>query len=195
MNYNQGKNHPKFVDLEGKVFGELTVLEYVQVPEKYQKVWKWKCRCSCGNYTLTRTKEFLKENPVQSCASCGRKRMGKTNILPDHASIKNRVFRRYKKGASKRGYTFELAFEDVMRLIQGNCHYCDNPPEEMTSDQECNFTNVPFKRNGIDRKYNSIGYEITNVVSCCAECNKAKLDMDYDQFIALINRCYKHLNK
>jgi hypothetical protein len=193
MNYNQGKNHPKFVDLTGRQFGELKILDYVLVQEGKQTVWKWKCVCSCGEYTNTRTKDFLKQKPVQSCARCGRKRMGKTNTLTDNLSLKNRLFRRYKRGASNRGYSFKLDFGQVMEITSQNCHYCNQEPQEFESDSSQNKTSVPFLRNGIDRKDNTLGYEEDNVLPCCRICNRMKMDLPYSQFIEFISKCYHHL--
>jgi len=178
MNYNQGKDHPKFIDLTGKTFGQLTILEYVKVPEKTQDVWKWKCKCSCGEFTFTRTKEFLKANPVQSCRACGIKRMSKNRVLPDNLSQKNRTYRIYKRGATNRGYSFDLTFEQVTQLTNQPCHYCDL---------------LSSPRNGIDRVDNTKGYSIDNVVPCCSVCNRAKMEMSYEDFLAFIHRVYNNL--
>jgi len=195
MSYNNGKSHPRFIELTGKQFGKLKILDYIQVKEKRGLVWKWKCLCECGNYTYTRTKEFLKEKPVQSCASCGRKRMGKTNILPENQSLKNRVYRTYQKGAINRGYKFDLDFQQVMDLISKNCYYCDSPPEELIGEKNQNLTNIPFLRNGIDRKDNKLGYITENVVTCCKLCNRIKMDLDYNLFLQHITKIYSKINK
>lgn len=184
MNYNQGKNHPRFKDLTNKKFGELTLLEYVLVEEKTQNVWKWKSKCSCGIVTYTRTKDFLKENPVQSCKKCGIKRMAKSRILSDNLSLKNRLFRVYKRGAKNRKYSFNLTFEQFLFIISQNCHYCNASP-----------IGDSFLRNGVDRLNNKMGYELKNVVPCCSICNKMKMDLDYKVFLSQISKCYKNLNK
>jgi len=43
--------HKSFIDLEGKTFGRLTVLEYAGVrwPEKRDKGHIWRVKCKCGN--------------------------------------------------------------------------------------------------------------------------------------------------
>lgn len=50
---------PKQYDLQGKVFGRLTVVE--RLPQG-----KWKCRCECGNEHIVRTKHLL-HNKIKSC--------------------------------------------------------------------------------------------------------------------------------
>ena len=58
----------RYTDLKGKVFGRLTVLEYIGI--KYDSA-NWKCGCRCGWYTeatigdLNRTKR-----PKRSCGKC-----------------------------------------------------------------------------------------------------------------------------
>lgn len=186
----------KNLDLVGQVFGALTVLEKVEVRNKNQKVTVYRCACTCGEVAYVRPDKFFhKQKPTKSCKKCGVVRMAAGRILPDHMSIKKRVFRHYKYGAKTRNYSFTLNFTEFLKLINSNCHYCGKEPEELDGDKQDNFTGYPFKRNGIDRKCNSIGYEINNVVPCCAQCNRAKLDMDYIDFIDLIHRCYNHLGK
>lgn len=54
---------PKFLDLTGKRFGKLTVIERAET--KYGKT-RWKCLCDCGNYTYTITHR-LTSGATQSC--------------------------------------------------------------------------------------------------------------------------------
>ena len=35
---------------------------------------------------------------------------------------------------------------------------------------------------------NNDGYNLENCVSCCEDCNKAKRNLSYDQFLDLIKR-------
>lgn len=192
---NQGANHPKFVDLKGKIFGKLTIVEYYPKQDKNKITWYWKCLCECGNYTYTRTKEFTKEKPVQSCRSCGHKRMGKSNVLPNYQSLKNRLYKNYKHNAIKRNYEFNLTKEEMLNLFSKNCHYCGQEPIEMKGDMSGNYTEIPFKRNGIDRIDNSKGYTIGNVISCCRNCNIAKSTMSYPKYINFIIKSYNNLIK
>jgi hypothetical protein len=61
----------RFNNLEGKVFGRLTVCKYY---EKCKKDHKWICKCACGNYQV-KTSGNLKakdKNPKQ-CWECTKK--------------------------------------------------------------------------------------------------------------------------
>ena len=68
-----------------------------------------------------------------------------------------------KRLASRRRKTFNISYEDFVKLIDMPCYYCRN---ELGKKSETG--------SGLDRLDNSIGYEIGNVVSCCAFCNWLK---------------------
>jgi len=73
---------------------------------------------------------------------------------------------RYKYGANKRGYEFQITKEEFSSIISMKCHYCGT----------CDSI-------GIDRKDNSVGYKMTNCLPCCFSCNKFKRSMSYEYFI------------
>ena len=55
---------------------------------------------------------------------------------------------------------------------------------------------MPTETNGIDRFDNQFGYESTNSVPCCEQCNKIKRDLSGQDFLNLINTYYqKHFSK
>ena len=54
---------PKLIDLTGKVFDKLTVLE--KAPSRARHVY-WKCKCECGNI-IEVSSESLKRNIPHNC--------------------------------------------------------------------------------------------------------------------------------
>jgi len=46
--------------------------------------------------------------------------------------------------------------------------------------------------NGIDRVDSSIGYEMKNCVTACADCNKLKSNRPLGEFLELVRRIYVH---
>ena len=66
--------HPSFVDLTGKRFGKLVVLERVaDTPTKSgKKLVTWKCRCDCGNVCNIRSSN-LKIGNTKSCGCLAMK--------------------------------------------------------------------------------------------------------------------------
>lgn len=54
---------PKFIDLSGKRYGKLVVLERAENRGKHTM---WKCKCDCGNYTIAGAYE-IKNGTTKSC--------------------------------------------------------------------------------------------------------------------------------
>ncbi len=193
--YNSGKNHPKFINLTGKQFGELTIIDYVYRKSKKDTIrWVWECKCSCGNICYVRTTKFTKPNPQASCKRCSDFKFSNAHILPEYGSIKNRIYRRYKYGANARSYEFKLTFDEFNKLISQNCYYCNAEPKPYLEDKFYYNNLEPLKRNGIDRLNNNIGYIQNNVVPCCNICNKLKMDLSIDDFYKWIHKLYHNLN-
>lgn len=75
----------------------------------------------------------------------------------------------FKRAALLRQKTFNITYEQFANLIGAACYYCNN---ELGKKVETG--------SGLDRLDNNIGYEITNVVSCCTFCNKLKSNLFSD---------------
>ena len=86
----------------------------------------------------------------------------------------NVLFKTYQKGAIKRGLSFELDKQTFAFLVHQPCYYCGRTELR------------PHILNGIDRSDNTQGYTVANCLSCCMECNRMKMAMSKDNFIALI---------
>jgi len=67
-NYNSRRNYGKLkVDYTGKVFGRLTVLEYLLEHDiDGENIPKWKCLCTCGEFCYLATANIKRER-VLSC--------------------------------------------------------------------------------------------------------------------------------
>lgn len=189
---NSGKNHPRFKDLTGLRFGQLVCKDYVRHPsytEKEQR-WVWKCVCDCGETCFVRTAKLTKEKPQQSCKKCSDLKAASRKVLDDFLSLRNRLYSRYKKGAIERGYSFEITFEDMETIIYKNCFYCNQEPQNHPSDDRYKNGKGIFKRNGIDRRDNTIGYTLENCVPCCSQCNTMKMDTSLPDFLLKIQQIY-----
>jgi hypothetical protein len=92
------------------------------------------------------------------------------------------VFGVYVRTARKRGIDFNLELTDVANAVDRPCIYCGRIG--------VNCWRSKRKYNGIDRVDNTRGYTIDNVVTACADCNRAKSDMGLDQFKSWIARVY-----
>lgn len=98
----------------------------------------------------------------------------------------------YKAKCKIKKWNFELSKEEFKNLVLNNCHYCNQEPNQFRMDRAKNKRTIDtaFLMNGIDRLDSNIGYNINNVVSCCEDCNKAKRNLSYEQFLELIKRIY-----
>ena len=75
-----------FIDLTGKTFNRLTVIEKA---EKRGKEWYWKCECSCGNEKIV-CGSSLRHNRIKSCG-CLKK---ETDKQPK-GNVKNEIGNKY----------------------------------------------------------------------------------------------------
>lgn len=64
----------KTVDLVGKKFGSLTVLNYEYSTKGGKRIWR--CRCDCGNESLVQTSN-LTTGHTKHCQKCGYKELAK----------------------------------------------------------------------------------------------------------------------
>lgn len=83
------------------------------------------------------------------------------------------IFDRIGRSAKQRGLSFNMTLDEFSIFFWGKpCFYCGDS----------------FDTIGLDRVDSSIGYEVSNVVSCCARCNKAKHAMSQVEFLALCRK-------
>jgi len=93
-----------------------------------------------------------------------------------HKTIEGKMTE-YKYAAKKRDLPFKLTKDDFQSFWQKPCYYCGTTINTI----------------GIDRLEAEQGYIKENCVSCCYTCNKAKSDMNIDEFIAWIKKAYLNL--
>ncbi len=132
---------------------------------KYRKLRK--------KYRQTETYKQIKRDYYQN---------NKEKILSENANwrqtFKGRLLS-YKRAAKKRNIEWLLS-EDEFKSFWGiNCSYC----------------NCDIKTIGIDRIENEKPYTIDNCQSCCSTCNSMKMDLSEDEFINIIKKILRHLNK
>lgn len=70
-----------------------------------------------------------------------------------------------------------ITFEDYCSLLNGCdwlCSYCSGSLRELSG-------------HSLDRIDNLRGYHLDNVVPCCWECNHKRRDLDFDEWLAILN--------
>jgi len=102
-------------------------------------------------------------------------------------AMRNQLYHNYRQGAEKRELEFNLTLEEFTVLTSSNCFYCDEKP---TNNYSRKGRNGAYIYSGIDRKDNDKGYFLDNCVACCWECNHAKGNRSYDEFINWLRRIF-----
>ena len=156
-------------------------------------------QCDCG-----RERVFWKKSAVKHQRSCGCG-IDSFGLTGKQRRSWNLRLQGYLSGAKKRGYTWELSFQDFVRIASQPCTFCGTPAKEW----EC-FSNAPsirkdspqadselykIKISGVDRLDNSLGYTISNSVPCCVYCNRAKSDLSFKEFEEHVGRMYQWLSQ
>jgi hypothetical protein len=117
------------------------------------------------------------------------KRIGKTGRVKVPCSSRNAIYDQYRYGAKTRNLVWRISENLFDTLTQGRCHYCGCLPANQY--RAAGGARDPFIYNGIDRKDNRKGYVPTNSVSCCKQCNMAKRDLPYKDFVLWLDRIKK----
>lgn len=172
----------------GDVFGSLTVDRFELKGKNKTLVAK----CSCGN-----EKVFWKTSAIKQQISCGC-RSDLTGFTGKQRRSWNLRLQGYKNGAKKRGFVWELSFQDFVDISSKNCYYCNIEPQiwDCVSNAPSIQKDSPMSvwkdyliyLNGIDRFDTTKGYTKDNCVPCCTYCNRAKSDMSFKDFKDHIER-------
>lgn len=165
----------------GDTYGRLVVVEHHHTDSHYRKFWV--CRCSCGGSVITHSGS-LRSGNTRSCG-CLAKEVSARKRKPDNGGEVTAVILGYKRHAERRGFVWNLSRDQVRGMLATPCHYCGTEPKNKKVTKN---SDKPFLYNGIDRVDNSLGYETSNVVPCCAVCNRAKGALTTQEFHAWIKR-------
>ena len=106
------------------------------------------------------------------CAVCRNER----RKTWDESSRSNpdRIFKKYKRCARKRGLDFDISEKDFYSFKDSSCHYCGSKLNQIR----------------LDRVDNNAGYNIDNVVSCCTLCNFFKHTLGKKEFLEHVDKIY-----
>lgn len=99
----------------------------------------------------------------------------------------NRLLSQYKSGAKKRGHDFNLTLGDIRELTQQQCTFCGR-----WDSNTINVGGIGVPYMGIDRKDSKIGYERSNCIPCCKQCNSLKGAVGWVRWADFINRIAEH---
>jgi len=169
------------VDLKGKKFGKLTVIERFGSGRREGVFWL--CKCACGKEKIINGRS-LRNGNTKSCGCL----LGNYNRLNPGLSNMRKTIINYKNSAKKRGFEYKLTEEQFHKITQKDCFYCGAKPNNKSKHKGRNGI---YLYNGIDRVDNTKGYIIGNAVPCCKRCNHAKKDYTLREFQDWIKKVYK----
>lgn len=185
-----------FEDVKGEKYNFLTVIKE-DVPHyngKYNSR-RWVFKCDCGvEKSISPSNVF--NGTIKSCG-CKKKEvvLEKIKIYYDHKyefPIEGRLYSNYAKTWNKSKREFKISKELFIKLVNSNCYYCGREPFLIRGNKKKTKTK-PL--NGIDRIDSSIGYLDNNVVPCCWDCNRAKMDRSLEDFLKWVKIIYENIYK
>lgn len=191
--YQKGKGINGQKDLAGMTFGFLTVLRKAPLRPKWKYRIYWVCRCKCGTETEAESYK-LQHGDIKACRrrcyqiSTSSVARAKPRLTPEERSFR-RFLHTYASSKNAKRYCFSLTEQEFRKVTQEPCAYCGTPP---SLGFRTAYATSPYVCNGVDRVDSSKGYETGNVVACCTQCNRMKLDTQVDKFLLQIARIYKH---
>ncbi len=148
---------PRKVDLTGKTFGYLTVVEQGEssIACTGKPIVRWDCACKCGNMALVPTTK-LNNGHTSSCG-CYAKEIRKT------VNVKHglRYHPLYKLWGAIRGRTRNCP-KYVGKGRDLDPGWLDNP-EAFIEYVETNLSDKPTPRHSLDRIDNNLGYVEGNI--------------------------------
>lgn len=186
------KNCPQnkeYINLYGMKFGKLKALyPYCTINKKQNKII-WTCICDCGQ-TVDVVSQSLRLGTTQSCGCIRIEHPNKYLGKPKSVSGLNYLYSNYKIRSKKINREMSISLESFKRLTSSSCHYCFKEPSQIIkpSSRKSYGGRGAYTYNGLDRKDSSKGYIEENVVPCCKICNRAKMNLSYDDFIEWIRR-------
>jgi hypothetical protein len=168
----------RVIDLIGKRFNKLTVVERSGITKFY--VATWKCLCDCGNFKIASSAN-LKNGHTTSCGCRYRKR--------PYESLYNRLKHECDRRNNKLAI-LEISYDDFLQFTKiEKCHYCGN--SITWREFGCGWHKRSSNTN-LDRKDNSQGYTKENCVVCCRRCNAGKSSLfTYSEWYTMTD-CFRN---
>ena len=170
-------------DLVGKRFARLVVVERVENDHAGNSTWR--CICDCGTERRVLSGN-LKRGSTRSCGCLAAEQAKRRkHALPEGRACRNVLLLDYMRKAEDHRLEWGIPEEKFDELVAKNCHYCDSPP---SNTKRGRGNNGVFVYNGIDRRDNTRGYLLDNVVPCCSVCNWMKRHLSVAEFLSHVRK-------
>lgn len=184
-------------DHKNKKYYHLTMLEVVRSGGAGKGMY-WLAQCDCGNLKEVRGSDVA-SGRIKTCGNCEHHSAIMASRAPKEtrkdAGIRAQLAR-YINSALKRKISWLLTPEQFREIISQDCTYCGAPPREYRSQaRHRRRGNITTLMNGIDRVASDQAYTLANTVPCCSVCNKMKMAMNADFFIAQCRLIAKRMDE
>lgn len=166
-------------DLEGKKFGNLTVISFAGNNKNGQSTWN--TRCDCGKL-LTITGYYLRRKKDLSCG-CQRSHGENHSSFSGYGGIYKSYFSGLKLGAELRELSFEITIENLADLFIKQNGICALSGVEITLKSKHIEQTA-----SVDRKDSSKGYTLDNIQWVHKTINKMKNNLNEIEFIELCRK-------
>jgi len=199
----KGQKKGESLDLIGSKYGKLTVVSLEGRGARNRYIWS--CVCECGGIKAV-AQDLLTCGKTKSCGCLiGPSRLAH-NKYPDRVgALFNLLYFSVKKRHNKKSKEKCIGIDLFINLSNSPCNYCgttgSNTKKDVRRDSRGGeavtaiVSDTTIKFNGIDRIDSSKGYTEENCVSCCKECNTAKMSLTENEFRSLIIKIYEHWAK
>lgn len=136
----------------------------------------------CGEVRITKSHDISEKR----CKPCYTKSQ---RLKPNQDSTYKVLIASVKSGAKKRGYSYELSFDEFKDIVSQPCYWCGVEPPLKNPKGE-RMPTLPAPAHGIDRLDNAVGYVYNNCVASCQTCNVAKNNSSAKDFRSWIEKIY-----
>lgn len=177
--------------------GNQEIIEFVEYRERSNKAIYPYYKVLCHNCNKVHFGFYYNISDSRSsgivCSKCSNITNKTYNLYTATDSQININYSNYKSKCKSKNWEFNLDKNEFKNLVLNNCYYCNQKPNQFRQDRCKNkrIIDSSFLMNGIDRLDSNIGYNLQNCVTACEDCNKAKRNLSYEQFLDLIKRIYE----
>jgi len=167
------------LDIKGKKFGKLVVIEFDYINNGGHAVWR--CKCDCGRETTGQTR-FLRSGKKVSCG-CQRRATGACHpTWQGVGELSKAQFSRLKISAKVRNIPFSVSIDFLWNLFLKQTRKCALSGEDITLFGACKTWGTA----SLDRIDSTKGYVENNVQWLHKDVNFMKSDLSPERFRELI---------
>lgn len=180
-----------FVDITGKKYGYLTVIERT---DKFTKTRGaiWLCKCDCGDLVEVATNSLISGNKI----TCDNKNNHTNNNLDPrwhrYKGLPLAHIQSIKNNAIKRKLSYNLTPKFLWGLFIAQNKKCalSGIDLQFTPDRNAAKTRASLTTASLDRIDSNVGYEQNNVRWVHKDLNRMKLEFDDDKFFEYCRICF-----